>query len=190
MRIPLLVLCAAVTAAGTTPLIAQDTLGREPVSLLQVLDSVAARHPSLAAAEARVRAARGSRSTAGTLGNPLLMYNVENAPLPGRSAPPMDRETMVTAMLPLEPPYQRWSRVSGANADVRAAEADARAERQRIGMEATRAFYRSARAQVALEGASDLKTGPGFLLADKPRRGREGGAGGGEPTRPQVGRGR
>jgi len=33
--------CAAVTAVGTTPLIAQDTLGREPVSLLQVLDSVA-----------------------------------------------------------------------------------------------------------------------------------------------------
>src|SRR6266511_6322691 len=133
MRIQLLVFCTAVTAAGTTPLIAQDTLG-EPVSLFQVLDSVAARHPSLAAAEARVRAARGSRSTAGTLGNPLLMYNVENAPLPGRSAPPMDRETMVTAMLPLEPLYQRWSRVSGANADVRAAESDAQAERQRSGM--------------------------------------------------------
>src|SRR2546430_11282247 len=107
MRILSLVFCAAVTAVGTTSLIAQDSLSREPVSLLQVLDSVAARHPSLAAADARVRAARGSRSTAGTLGNPILMYNVENAPLPGRAAPPMDRETMVTAMLPLEPLYQR-----------------------------------------------------------------------------------
>src|SRR2546430_6800936 len=106
MRILSLVFCAAITAAGTTPLIAQDTLGREPVSLLQVLDRVAARPPSLAAADARVRAARGSRSTAGTLGNPMLMYDVENAPLPGRSAPPMDRETMVTAMLPLEPLYR------------------------------------------------------------------------------------
>src|SRR5207247_9780180 len=151
MRILSLVFCAAITAAGTTPLIAQDTLGREPVSLLQVLDRVAARHPSLAAADARVRAARGSRSTAGTLGNPMLMYDVENAPLPGRAAPPMDRETMVTAMLPLEPLYQRWSRVSGANADVRAAEADAHAERQRIGMEATRAVYRTDRAEVALD---------------------------------------
>src|SRR5438034_5072967 len=66
MRILSLVFCAAVAAAGTTPLIAQDTLGREPVSLLQVLDSVAARYPSLEAARARVRAARGSRSTAGT----------------------------------------------------------------------------------------------------------------------------
>jgi len=174
MRIPLLVFCAAVTVAGTTPLIAQDTLGREPVSLLQVLDSVAARHPSLAAAEARVRAARGSRSAAGTLGNPLLMYNVENAPLPGRSAPPMDRETMVTAMLPLEPLYQRWSRVSGANADVRAAEADAQAERQRIGMDATRAFYRTARAQVALEAARDLKTWLDSVVAYNRARVKEG----------------
>jgi cobalt-zinc-cadmium efflux system outer membrane protein len=155
MRIPLLVFCAAVTAA-TTPLVAQDALGREPVTLLQVLDSVAARYPSIEAATARIRAARGSRSTAGTLGNPVLMYQVENAPLPGRSAPPMDREMMVTAMLPLEPLYQRWSRVSGANAEVRAAEADARAERQRTGMDATHAFYRMARAQVAMETARDL----------------------------------
>src|SRR6266550_3488952 len=129
MRILSLVFCAAVTAAGTTPLIAQDTLGREPVSLLQVLDSVAARYPSLEAARARIRAARGSRSTAGTLGNPILMYQVDNQPLPGRAAPPMDREMMLTAMLPLEPLYQRWSRVSGANAEVRAAEADAQADR-------------------------------------------------------------
>src|SRR5256884_9094049 len=112
MRIPLLAFCTAVTAATTT-LVAQDTLGREPVSLLQVLDSVAARYPSLQAARARIRAARGSRSTAGTLGNPILMYQVDNQPLPGRAAPPMDREMMLTATLPLEPLYQRWSRVSG-----------------------------------------------------------------------------
>jgi cobalt-zinc-cadmium efflux system outer membrane protein len=173
MRISLLVFCAAVTAA-TAPLTAQDALGRESVSLLEVLDSVAARHPSLAAAEARVRAARGSRSTAGTLGNPLLMYNVENAPLPGRAAPPMDRETMVTATLPLEPLYQRWSRVSGANADVRAAEADAQGERQRIDMDATRAFYRTARAQVALEVARDLKTWLDSIVAYNRARVKEG----------------
>src|SRR5436189_6198778 len=174
MRILSLVFCAAVMAAGTTPLIAQDTLGREPVSLLQVLDSVAARHPSLAAAEARVRAARGSRSTVGTVGNPLLMYNLENAPVPGRAAPPMDRERMVKAMHPLEPLYQRWSRVSGANADVRAAEADAQAERQRIGMDATRAFYRTARAQVALEVARDLKTWLDSVVAYNRARVKEG----------------
>src|SRR5258705_4380007 len=174
MRIQSLVFWAAITAAGTTPLIAQDTLGREPVSLFQVLDSVTARHPSLAAADARVRAARGSRSTAGTLGNPLLMYNVENAPLPGRAAPPMDRETMVTAMLPLEPLYQRWSQVSGANSDVRAAEADAQAERQRIGMDATRAFYRTARAQGTLQVARDLETWLQSVLVYNRARVKEG----------------
>lgn len=154
MRILLPVLF--VTVATATPLIAQDSSSREPVSLLQVLDSVAARYPSLQAASARVRAARGERAIAGTFGNPMLMYQVENAPLPGSAAPPMDREIMVTAMLPLEPLYQRWSRVSGANAGIRAAEADAQAERQRIGLEATLAFYRTARAQVAVAAARDL----------------------------------
>ena len=173
MPILSLVFCAAVTAA-TTPLIAQDTLGREPVSLLQVLDSVAARYPSLEAARARIRAARGSRSTAGTLGNPILMYQVDNQPLPGRAAPPMDREMMLTAMLPLEPLYQRWSRVSGANAEVRAAEADAQADRQRIELDATRAFYRMARAQVALAAARDLTAWLDSVVAYNRSRVKEG----------------
>jgi len=155
-------------------LIAQDTLGREPVSLLQVLDSVAARYPSLEAARARVRAARGSRSTAGTLGNPILMYQVDNQPLPGRAAPPMDREIMLTATLPLEPLYQRWPRVSGANAEVRAAEADAQADRQRIELDATRAFYRMARAQVALAAARDLTAWLDSVVAYNRTRVKEG----------------
>jgi len=165
MRIPLLVVCAAVTAAGTTPLVAQDTLGRGSVTLLHVLDSVAARYPSLEAARARIRAARGSRSTAGALGNPVLMYQVENAP---------DREMMLTATLPLEPLYQRWSRVSGANAEIRAAEADAQAERQRIGLDATRAFYRMAHAQVALAAARDLAAWLDSVVAYNRTRVREG----------------
>ena len=155
MRTSVPVLFVAVLATAT-PLIAQDSASRQPVSLLQVLDSVAARYPSLQAASARVRAARGERSIAGTFGNPMLMYQVENAPLPGSAAPPMDREIMFTATLPLEPLYQRWSRVSGANAGIRAAEADAQAERQRLGLEATVAFYRTARAQVAVAAARDL----------------------------------
>ena len=97
MRIQLLVFCAAVTAAGTTPLIAQDTLGREPVSLLQVLDRVAARHPSLAAADARGRAARGSRSTAGTLGNPMLMYDVDRLAEAGVQ-PPRTHSELLNAL--------------------------------------------------------------------------------------------
>jgi outer membrane protein, heavy metal efflux system len=174
MRTLSLILCAAVTAAGTTPVMAQDSAGRQAVSLLQVLDSVAARYPSLEAARARVRAARGSRRTAGTLGNPMLMYQVENAPLPGRAAPPMDREMMLTATLPLEPLYQRWSRVSGANMEIRAAEADAQADQQRIELDATRAFYRMAHAQVALAAARDLTAWLDSVVAYNRTRVKEG----------------
>src|SRR5438093_12109260 len=120
MRSLSLVFCAAVAAAGAAPLLAPDTLGREPVSLLQVLDSVAARYPSLEAARARIRAAPGSPSTAGTLGNPMPMYQEENAPFPVRASPPMDRELMFTATLPLHPLHQRCSRVSAAKAERRA----------------------------------------------------------------------
>src|SRR5207247_11361535 len=100
--------------------------------------------------------------------------SVANGPLPGRPGPLMDGGAIVTAMLPLEPVYERWYRVSGANADVRAAEADAQAERQRIGMEATRAFYRTARAQVALEVARDLKTWLDSVVAYNRARVKEG----------------
>src|SRR5207247_5576368 len=78
------------------------------------------------------------------------------------------------AMLPLEPLYQRWSRVSAANADVRAAEADAQGERQRIGMDATRAFYRMARAQVAREAARDLAAWLDSVVAYNRARVQEG----------------
>src|SRR3989441_7105401 len=174
MRILSLVFCAAVTAAGTTPVMAQDSLGRQAVSLLQVLDSVAARHRSLEPERPRIVAGRVSPSTAGTLGNPIVMYQVDNQPLPGRAAPPMDRELMLTATLPLEPLYQRWSRVSGANAEIRAAEADAQADRQRIELDATRAFYRMARAQVALAAARDLTAWLDSVVAYNRTRVKEG----------------
>ncbi|HTE66290.1 MAG TPA: TolC family protein, partial [Candidatus Binatia bacterium] len=145
-----------------------------PLTLAEVLDSVAAGHPSLEAARTRIRAARGSRRTAGALGNPMLMYQVENAPLPGQQAPPMEREVMATATLPLEPLYQRWSRLSGANAEIRAAEADEAAERQRVALDAARAFYRTAIAQVALEAARDHAGWLDTVVAYNQARVREG----------------
>jgi len=149
-------LCVLAWVFITTPVCAQTRATATSLTLWDLLDSVSFRHPLVEAAAARVRAARGARATAGVLGNPIVMYQVENAPLPGRPAPPMDRETMLTATLPLEPLYQRWSRVRGGNAGIRAAEADAVGERQRIGLNATHAFYRTALAQVGLEAARDL----------------------------------
>jgi len=149
-------LCAFAWAFVALPAGAQTRATASPLTLWAVLDSVSSQHPLVEAAAARVRAARGARATAGAFGNPMLTYQVENAPWPGQPAPPMERETMLTATLPLEPLYQRWSRVGGGNAGVRAAEADAVGERQRVGLNAAHAFYRTALAQVGLEAARDL----------------------------------
>jgi cobalt-zinc-cadmium efflux system outer membrane protein len=167
-------LCAFAWVFVALPLCAQTRATVTPLTLWEVLDSASSRHPLVEAAAARVRAARGARATAGALGNPILMYEVENAPLPGRPAPPMDREAMVTATLPLEALYQRWSRVGGGNAGIRAAEADAAGERQQVGLSAARAFYRTALAQVGLEAARDLADWLDTVVAYNQARVREG----------------
>lgn len=131
--------------------------GRVAITLRAVLDSVRLRHPLIEAANARVRAARGSRLTAGAIGNPILSYDVENAPFPGRElVGHMSRENMTRVMLPLESVVQRFPRASRAAAELRAADADANAERQRLALDATRAYYRAALAQVGVEAARDL----------------------------------
>lgn len=122
----------------------------------ELLDSVQAHHPLVEAARARVRAARGSRVTAGAFGNPTLAFGVDNEPLPGGSMPSMEREAMTTVTLPLEGLYQRSSRVRRANANVRATEADATAQLQRTELDAARAFYRVALTQVGVDVARDL----------------------------------
>ena len=86
----------------------------------------------------------------------MLSYNVENAALPGRPAPPMDREAMTMITLPLEGLYQLGPRAAQANAEMRAAEADTAGERLNIGIAATRSFYRVALAQVRLATAREV----------------------------------
>jgi outer membrane protein TolC len=126
------------------------------LTLGALLDSVAARHPLVEAAHARVRAAQGSRRAAGTIANPVLGYDVENAPLPGGASPTMDREIMTTVMLPLEELYQRGPRVRRATAELRAAAADAAATEQRVALDAAGAYFRTALAQIALDAARDV----------------------------------
>jgi cobalt-zinc-cadmium efflux system outer membrane protein len=139
--------------------IARSTSPPAPVvlTLRQVVDSAVARYPTIEAARARVRAALGARTTAGAFGNPMLAYQVENAPFPG-GAPVtgMPRENMATATLPLAPLYQRGVRVRQADAVVRAAEADARAARQQVALDAARAYYRTAVAAVSADAAQNL----------------------------------
>ena len=127
------------------------------LTLRALLDSVLAGHPMAAAAEARVRAARASRITAGALGNPILSYQVENTPFPGgKPLSGIDREAMAMVMLPLEPIVQRGPRARRADAEVRVAEATASAARQRVALDAARAYYRVALAEVGVATARDL----------------------------------
>ena len=127
------------------------------LTLRDVLSTALARHPVAGAALARVRGARGARTTAGAFGNPVLSYGVENARFPGGEAVPgLQRETMTTAMLPLESIIQRWPRARRADAELRAVEADAIGARQQLAFAATRAYFGTALAQVRIDVARDL----------------------------------
>jgi cobalt-zinc-cadmium efflux system outer membrane protein len=140
-----------------TPAHAQSSAGAPPLTLSAVLDAVTAHHPAIQAAQARVRAAQGSRITAGAFGNPILGYQVDNTPFPGGGpVRGLDREAMTTATLPLEPLYQHGPRVRRADALVRGARDDAIAARQRVTLDASAAFYRVALAQIGVSTSRDL----------------------------------
>jgi cobalt-zinc-cadmium efflux system outer membrane protein len=129
-----------------------------PLTLRSVLDAVLATHPTLRAADGRIRAAAGSLVTARTFGNPVIAYQVDQTPFPGGQPLPADmrREAMATATVPLEFLYQRGPRVTRATADARAAEADAAGIRQRLALDAAFAYYRVALAQVRSATTHDL----------------------------------
>ncbi len=145
------------------------------LTLRQVFDR-AATQPRLEAALARAAAANGSRATAGTYGNPVLSYQVDNAPIGGAGTPPMARESMMTATLPLEFLYQRSSRVQRADANVRAAEADVVTTRQRLLVDAARAFHRVALAEEVVAIALNLTAWLDTLVSYNRARAREGAA--------------
>ena len=173
MTIARATLISLATFVATVTASAQDA---RSLTLRDVLDSALARHPLAEAAQARVRAAQGSRTTARSFGNPMLSYDVENAPFPGGSSPMpgMPRENMVTATLPLESIVQRFPRSRGADATVRATEADARAARQQLALDASRAYFRTALAQVSLAAARDLNAWLDSVVAYNRHRVEEG----------------
>lgn len=144
------------------------------LTLAALLDSVAIRHPLVAASRARVRAAEGARETAGVFNNPVVGFEVDNTPFPWHRSITlplgMERESMITATIPLEPLYQRSPRIRQADAEVRAARADAVGERQRVASDAARAFYRTALAQVAVEVAVDLASWLDTLVSYNAKR--------------------
>ena len=155
-----------------------------------VLDSVAASYPLAEAAQARVRAARGARRTAGAVINPIFDYEVANAQLPGGAVPTMSREVMTTLMLPLEELYQRGPRVRRADAELRAAEADARVASQRILLDAAMAYSRVALGQVSVDASRDVVAWLDTVVTYNRSRVREGAAAEADLIRSEVERDR
>ena len=177
--------CSA--AVGRAQTAATPATSRVEWTLDAVLAATAARHPLVEAARARVSAARGTRRTAGALPNPVATYQVENAPFPGRVAPPgLERETATFLTLPLEPLYQRWSRTRGANEEIRAAEAALVAVRRQVALDAAHAFYRVALAQVSLATAEETRSAIERLASFNRVRVTEGAAAEGDLIRVQV----
>jgi outer membrane protein, heavy metal efflux system len=126
----------------------------EEMTLRAVFDSVRSNSPLLGAANARVRVEQGALSAARTWSNPIVSFESQQMdPVPG-AAP--QRETMTSAMLPLEPLYQRGSRIKRAQALIRATESDALTERQRVAADAADVFYQVALAQVDVDATRSL----------------------------------
>lgn len=146
----------------------------EGVTLREVLDSIRANSPLLGAAKARARAAQGGLSSARTWSNPVVSFQSEKMSEPGNGTSASARETMGTAMLPLEPIYQRGARIDRAKALMRASHADILAQRQRVAFGAADAFYRVGLAQVNVTATRSLAQWFDTVVAYNSVRVREG----------------
>jgi len=137
---------------------AQATLpiAAEGLTLRELLDSVRSNSPLLGAAKARVRAAQGGLSSARTWSNPIVSFESQQMDQTAGMAAPQERETMTTAMLPVEPLYQRGPRIRRAQALIRAGEADVLTQRQQLAVGAADVFYQVALAQVNVAATRDL----------------------------------
>ena len=141
---------APLSAAQTTP-----PVGAADVTLREVFDSIRSNSPLLGAARARVRAAHGGLSAARTWSNPIVSFESQQMDqTPGMAT--SERETMTTAMLPLEPVYQRGPRIKQAQALIRAGQADVLTERQQLAVDAAGVFYQVALAQVNVAATRSL----------------------------------
>jgi len=149
-------LLAAARLVGQEP--PQAGAPAQPLQVSEVIHAAMSSSPPVKAAQARVSAANGSRRSAGALPNPVFTYQLENAAFPGQDLPGgIGSESSYLATLPLEPLYQRGPQVRRGDEQVRAAEADLTAARRQAGLEAARAFYEVALAQIAADGAEDVR---------------------------------
>ena len=145
-----LIAILTVRARGQT-----DSLPR-PISLTALLRSVQQDNPRIAAGSAQVRAAQGALVSARTWSNPVVNYESDRMSGQTSGSGSASQETMTTAMLPLEPLYQRGPQINRGAALVRAARADALSVRQRVALDAAGAYYAAALAEVRVSTAREL----------------------------------
>ena len=151
----LLIVVAAFRAQSSDAQV-MATPSRAAMTLREVFDSIRSSSPALGAAKARARAAQGDVSSARTWSNPVLSFESQKMTDQVPATASSERETMTTAMLPLEPLYQRGPRIGRAQALLRASEADVLTQRQRLGVDAAGAFYAVALAQVNVAATRSL----------------------------------
>lgn len=155
--------------------------------LNEVIARATTQVPLVAAARARVAAARGARRSAATLSNPVVTYWREDVGLPGRRyTPPLEAQTQTYVTVPLEPIFQRAPRLRAADALVGAAAADLARARQVVALEAARAFFRVATAQVAVEAADEVRDRLAELVRYTGARVREGATAAADLMRAQI----
>jgi cobalt-zinc-cadmium efflux system outer membrane protein len=150
-------LCVILGGPGVA--LAQPGQSTGPVrewTLEEILAAVAAGHPQVQAAQARVDAAAGAVRTAAAWTNPVFTHWIENSAFTLRGAPSgLDRESSTYGTVPLEPLFQRPARVQRADHDLAAARANVFTTQRQVSLEAARAFFRVGLAQIAFETQSE-----------------------------------
>ena len=189
LRAPVHLAAAAIlwlTGAGSSLAQPPSPASEPELTLDAVIASALAQHPLIAAARARVEAARGTARQTALWPNIVGTYWLENAALHGTSPTGLDRESSAYATVPLEPLYQRGPRVAHASQYVAAAEATAEMVRRQVANDAARAFFRVAMAQASVEAAEEDCANLEQLVAFNEARVREGAAPEGDLIRVRV----
>jgi cobalt-zinc-cadmium efflux system outer membrane protein len=188
LRAPARLAAAAACLLGQAWSAAAQSPGAPPpeLTLEAVVTSALAQHPSIAAARARVDAARGTARQAALWPNPVGTYWLENHAFPGSSQSGLDRETSLYATVPLESLFQRRPQMTAAAEEVATAAAVAETVRRQVARDAARAFFRVALAQATVAAAEETRANLDQVVAFNEARVREGAAPEGDLIRMRV----
>lgn len=139
MKSKLFLLVCFLVAAGTNTILAQ---GRndvsQPLTLQQAIEQAQAHYPSIRIQQTFVEQARGRKTKAAVLPNPTATYYREDLNLNGENF----GEWIVSAGLPLNFIWQRWSETALASAQVKAQELLVENARRLLRFEVQQAYVR------------------------------------------------